>query len=158
MGVLDEAIREHLELKRQRGASDAELARDEAEALGPARRGGAKVLPAEDAPSPAYGAAPRPDPEEHAETRLLQPLAPPDPSERRPAPDPELREPRVPVVHDIDEDPLAPPSPVVEPPIEDDVAEAPPVDDEPPADEADPTDDEQLWPDREPPPGRHDDR
>jgi hypothetical protein len=38
MGVLDDAIREHLELKRQHGASDEELARQEAEALGPARR------------------------------------------------------------------------------------------------------------------------
>src|SRR5215218_6247519 len=38
MGILDDAIREHLELKRRRGASDDEVARQEAEALGPARR------------------------------------------------------------------------------------------------------------------------
>ncbi|HEX8067232.1 MAG TPA: hypothetical protein VF520_12000 [Thermoleophilaceae bacterium] len=38
MGVLDDAIREHLELKRKRGAADDELARQELEALGPARR------------------------------------------------------------------------------------------------------------------------
>ena len=38
MGVLDEAIRDHLELRRRHGASDAEIARSEAEALGPARR------------------------------------------------------------------------------------------------------------------------
>src|SRR5919198_1154710 len=38
MGVLDEAIREHLELKRRHGAAEDELARQEAEALGPARR------------------------------------------------------------------------------------------------------------------------
>ena len=38
MGILDDAIREHLELKRRRGASDDELAKQEAEALGPARR------------------------------------------------------------------------------------------------------------------------
>ena len=38
MGLLDDAIREHLELKRQRGASDEELQRAEQEALGPARR------------------------------------------------------------------------------------------------------------------------
>ena len=38
MGLLDEAIREHLELKRQRGASESELARQEREALGPATR------------------------------------------------------------------------------------------------------------------------
>jgi hypothetical protein len=38
MGVLDDAIREHLELKRRHGASDEEVAQEEAEALGPARR------------------------------------------------------------------------------------------------------------------------
>jgi len=38
MGVLDDAIREHLELKRRHGASDEEVAKEEAEALGPARR------------------------------------------------------------------------------------------------------------------------
>ncbi|MDQ4144754.1 MAG: hypothetical protein M3198_13620 [Actinomycetota bacterium] len=38
MGVLDEAIRDHLELKRRHGASEEEIARTEAEALGPARR------------------------------------------------------------------------------------------------------------------------
>ena len=38
MGVLDDAIREHLELKRRHGASDEEIEREEAEALGPARR------------------------------------------------------------------------------------------------------------------------
>ena len=41
MGVLDEAIREHLELKRRHGADPGEVARLEHEALGPARaRGG----------------------------------------------------------------------------------------------------------------------
>ena len=38
MGVLDDAIRDHLALKRKHGAPEAELARAEAEALGPARR------------------------------------------------------------------------------------------------------------------------
>jgi len=38
MGVLDDAIREHLELKRQHGAPEEELQRQEEEALGPARR------------------------------------------------------------------------------------------------------------------------
>ena len=50
MGVLDEAIRDHLELARRRGASDEEIATKEAEALGPARRefpaGGADGEPA----------------------------------------------------------------------------------------------------------------
>jgi hypothetical protein len=38
MGVLEDAIREHLDLKRRHGATDEELTRQEAEALGPARR------------------------------------------------------------------------------------------------------------------------
>jgi len=38
MGVLDDAIREHLELKRLHGAAEEDLRRQEVEALGPARR------------------------------------------------------------------------------------------------------------------------
>jgi hypothetical protein len=38
MGILDDAIREHLELKRQHGVAEEELQRQEEEALGPARR------------------------------------------------------------------------------------------------------------------------
>jgi hypothetical protein len=38
MGLLDDAIREHLELKRRRGADPAEVSREEQEALGPVRR------------------------------------------------------------------------------------------------------------------------
>jgi hypothetical protein len=38
MGVLDDAIKEHLELKRKHGAAEEELQRQEEEALGPARR------------------------------------------------------------------------------------------------------------------------
>src|SRR5579875_2191600 len=39
MGLLDDAIREHLELKRRRGADPTEVDRAEREALGPVRRG-----------------------------------------------------------------------------------------------------------------------
>jgi hypothetical protein len=39
MGLLDDAIREHLELKRLRGADPGGVARQEQEALGPAHRG-----------------------------------------------------------------------------------------------------------------------
>jgi hypothetical protein len=39
MGLLDDAIREHLELKRRRGADPTEVERLEREALGPMRRG-----------------------------------------------------------------------------------------------------------------------
>jgi hypothetical protein len=38
MGLLDDAIREHLDLKRQRGADPGEIERLEREALGPVRR------------------------------------------------------------------------------------------------------------------------
>jgi hypothetical protein len=38
MGILDDAIREHLELKRKHGVTEEELQRQEEEALGPARR------------------------------------------------------------------------------------------------------------------------
>jgi hypothetical protein len=40
MGILDEAIREHLELKRQHGADDSELKQLEDDAFGPAERPG----------------------------------------------------------------------------------------------------------------------
>lgn len=40
MGILDEAIREHLELKRQHGADDSELKQLEDEAFGPPERPG----------------------------------------------------------------------------------------------------------------------
>jgi hypothetical protein len=38
MGLLDDAIKEHLDLKRRRGADPGEVERDEREALGPVRR------------------------------------------------------------------------------------------------------------------------
>ena len=44
MGVLDDAIREHLDLKRRHGVAEEELRRQEEEALGPARR---EVAPSE---------------------------------------------------------------------------------------------------------------
>jgi hypothetical protein len=47
MGLLDEAIRDHLELKRRHGADPSEVAEQEREALGPVRRD------APEAPGPA---------------------------------------------------------------------------------------------------------
>jgi hypothetical protein len=52
MGILDDAIREHLDLKRRRGADPTEIERAEREALGPVRRGpetGEDAAPAEPA-------------------------------------------------------------------------------------------------------------
>src|SRR5438045_8908019 len=58
MGILDDAIREHLELKRSHGASDDEVRRQEAEVFGPVR--------ADAAPTPEGDAS-----DEH--TQLLTP-------------------------------------------------------------------------------------
>ena len=55
MGLLDEAIRDHLELKRRRGADPGEVAREEHEALdspGGARAPAAQQAPAPDSPFP----------------------------------------------------------------------------------------------------------
>jgi hypothetical protein len=52
MGILDEAIREHLELKRQHGAADSELKELEDEAFGQAERPGEEpAAPAAEAPT-----------------------------------------------------------------------------------------------------------
>ena len=56
MGLLDDAIREHLDLKRRRGADPAEVERAEREALGPVRRGPEELVaePPVDEAVPAY--------------------------------------------------------------------------------------------------------
>ena len=85
MGLLDDAIREHLELKRRRGADPDSVAREEREALGPPRRG-EFAAPAEAAPEDvlepsAEGVAPAEAPEVPPEEPLDQleppPAAPP---------------------------------------------------------------------------------
>jgi hypothetical protein len=62
MGLLDDAIREHLDLKRRRGADPTEIERAEREALGPVRRGpevtGEDLAPAEPAVEPDAGNPP----------------------------------------------------------------------------------------------------
>jgi hypothetical protein len=45
MGILDEAIRAHLDLKRRQGAADEELKRLEDEAFGPPTRPGEPDFP-----------------------------------------------------------------------------------------------------------------
>ena len=73
MGVLDDAIREHLELKRRHGASEEEISRQEAEALGPARR-----VPVE--PEPELGGEDLPPPvsDEAAPAVADEPVTPAD--------------------------------------------------------------------------------
>jgi len=76
MGLLDDAIREHLELKRRRGADAEEVTRQEQEALGAPQRAefaGAtpaaaapdvlEDAPVEDAPAPEPEPGPLPEPE-----------------------------------------------------------------------------------------------
>lgn len=60
MGLLDDAIKEHLELKRRHGADPGEVARLEHEALGPARRD-----PAPAAVDEPVAAEPAPEPVDH---------------------------------------------------------------------------------------------
>ena len=71
MGLLDDAIREHLELKRQRGADDAEVARLEREALGPVVRG--NELAADVEPADAASFSPEYHDDAAAPTEYLQP-------------------------------------------------------------------------------------
>lgn len=79
MGLLDDAIREHLDLKRRRGADPTEIERAEREALGPVRRG--PELTEEDVGAPEAAVAPEPEP------------AAPEPEPWEPfQEDPELRE------------------------------------------------------------------
>src|SRR5919198_6634281 len=91
MGLLDDAIREHLELKRRRGADPTELERQEHEALGPARqREFAKPdgeAPAADAPSDEVPEA-RPVEETPAAAAMEAPAVdePPPPVEEPPPP------------------------------------------------------------------------
>jgi len=79
MGLLDDAIREHLELKRRRGADAEEVTRQEHEALGPPQRAEFAEAPATD--EPAEPAA------EVAEPPLEEPIPAEDPPvEERPEP------------------------------------------------------------------------
>jgi hypothetical protein len=55
MGVLDDAIREHLDLKRRHGADPAEIERAEREALGPVRRGPEEPEPFDGEPADRGG-------------------------------------------------------------------------------------------------------
>jgi hypothetical protein len=79
MGLLDDAIREHLDLKRRRGADPAEVARAEQEALGPARR------EPDASPDRAAGQA---DPAPAASDEPAPPSEPPAEEHREPDPPP----------------------------------------------------------------------
>ena len=101
MGLLDEAIKEHLELKRRHGADPGEVARLEHEALGPARRDPAPAAMADEPAAAQEAAEPvAQDPyleheggiydEVTAEERLEAPIrhVEPEAAEPEPAPEP----------------------------------------------------------------------
>jgi hypothetical protein len=73
MGILDDAIRQHLELKRQHGASEDEIQRQEEEALGPARRDVVPAEPAGEEADEVLEEAPVADAASEQETELYEP-------------------------------------------------------------------------------------
>jgi hypothetical protein len=105
MGLLDDAIRDHIELKRRHGANPGEVARIEHEALGPARREPLAAAPYDedelDAPSPVTG-------ESGAVVAPDEPPTAPEPVAD--APVPEVAEPPA--------EPLEPPAEAPAPPSE----------------------------------------
>jgi hypothetical protein len=144
MGLLDDAIREHLELQRRRGADPAEIERSEREALGPVRRGPEELDPTEFDP---HNGADQADDyeaefeyEEEAEDEAGHPegeAAPaPDESDLYDAEPPEYEPPsHDPLPHTDDPDPQVYDEPPAyhEPPAQDEpFAEAPPAYDPPP--------------------------
>ena len=139
MGLLDDAIREHLELKRRRGADPTEVDRLEREALGPVRRipesGEAlyETQPADGGYEEAVALAPDTAPPEEWELEREEALLPGESIAREPA----ITEPE------------APPSPMVEspPPA---AAPAPPA--APPAPAAPPPEAAAPPPEAAPPP------
>lgn len=133
MGQLDDAIREHLELKRRRGADAAEVTRQEQEAFGPPRRGDVEGTPVAvavaaepefDEPAPALD-EPAVFADEPAPTALHVVEHPPQAQEEAPRPH---GDPAEQLSH-------AAPEPVRDP------APAPVVQDEPPRPHGDPADD-----------------
>jgi hypothetical protein len=77
MGLLDDAIREHLDLKRRRGADPSEVARLEQEALGPVRRERAPAEAADEHHDESHAHAEEPavaePPQADDATRVLAP-------------------------------------------------------------------------------------
>jgi hypothetical protein len=120
MGLLDDAIREHLELKRRRGADPTEIECAEREALGPVRR----RYDESDAPDlePEPLAAEEPLPEEGTDEHWHEPMTEAAPSGPHEAlGEHEEFDESAPPEHWHDEDPFRPPSDhpqaAVEPPL-----------------------------------------
>lgn len=109
MGLLDDAIREHLELKRKHGAAPTDVAQQEAEAFGPVRR--------EPAPEPVAEELVEEE-EAYSDEPIAEELEVVD---EPVAPAPEAAEPEVYAAEPLEEEPVAetaqpePYEPVVEP-------------------------------------------
>jgi hypothetical protein len=79
MGLLDDAIREHLELKRKHGADPEDVARQEQEALGPGQRNEFAQPEAAPAPEPEAAAPEELEPAEVDELPEGEPGIPEEP-------------------------------------------------------------------------------
>jgi len=112
MGLLEDAIREHLDLKRQHGADPTEVAAEEREALGPVQR---TVEPAvvedEDAPEDASPADDEPVEDEPENTHLRDPAEDEDDFDDPPPPPPD---PDRSAPFDFEDEPFAPEPPPAE--------------------------------------------
>jgi hypothetical protein len=95
MGILDDAIRDHLELKRKGGAQEADLRRLESEAFGPSSRPGdaatsatATVEPPKTTTEPPQASAPEPEGATQVVPEQTPPPEPTPPEPTPPAPEP----------------------------------------------------------------------
>jgi hypothetical protein len=139
MGLLDDAIREHLELKRRHGANPEEVAKQENEALGEGRR--AEFARPEGAEPPAPVAEPEaplaePEPVADFEAPEFEPVAAPEPE---PEPEPVAEAPPVEEHEPFDIEAAEPPAPSAAEPESAPRSDDPWLDedrDEVPADEA----------------------
>jgi hypothetical protein len=125
MSILDDAIREHLELKRAHGADEAELKKLEDEAFGPPGRP-EEPDPFAEAPTEFMATPEVPQPEEQSGGRRINiaDLQEPPPLERAE----EREEPQVEATDTIEPEADAPLAPA-----EDTAQAAPPAEEEPPA-------------------------
>ncbi len=133
MGILDEAIREHLELKRQHGAGDSELQQLEDEAFGQAERPGDEQAadPLAEAPTEFLEQPETAEAEGSRREPTIADLQEPPPPAEEPAPT-EVEVPAEEAAAAVDETPVEEPS-AMEHEIVADPVEAAAPDDEPQA-------------------------